>query len=67
MSDPDVENEELANRQRKVDNERPDDDSVVDTVEEVINPITRVFMPDPADDEDVARQRQLNDAEQRPD
>ncbi len=65
MTDKDVEQEIAENQQRQAENEAGDD-SVVDTVERVVDPITNAFMPDAADSEDVAAQRELNDAEQRP-
>ncbi len=67
MSDPTVEKEIAENQRRAVDNENRDDDSIVDSVDNVVDPITDALMPDALDDEDVNRQRELNDAEQRPD
>ncbi len=66
MSDPSVEQEIAENQQRQAENENRDDDSLVDSVEKAVDPITNALMPDAVDDEDAARQRELNDAEQRP-
>lgn len=66
MTDKDVEREISENQRRQVENENSDD-SLVDSVEKAIDPITNALIPDAVDDDDVARQRQLNDAEQRPD
>jgi len=65
MTDKDVQQEVEENNQRQAENEAGDD-SVVDTVDRVINPIFDAITRDPADSEDVADQRRLNDAEQRP-
>jgi len=65
MTDKDVQQEIEENNQRQAANEAGDD-SVVDTVDRVINPIFDAITRDPADSEDVADQRRLNDAEQRP-
>lgn len=67
MTDKDVEREIAENQRRQVENENSDDDSLVDSVEKAVDPITNALIPDAVDDDDVARQRQLNDAEQRPD
>ncbi len=66
MTDKDVEKEVAENQQRQVENENRDGDSLVDSVEKAVDPITGALMPDALDDEDVAGQRELNDAEQRP-
>ncbi|MBA2469154.1 MAG: hypothetical protein H0V37_07085 [Chloroflexia bacterium] len=66
MSDPTVEREIAENQQRQVENENRDDDSLVDSVEKAVDPVTDALMPDALDDEDADRQRELNDAEQRP-
>ncbi len=67
MSDPTVEREIAENQQRQVENENRNDDSLVGSVENAVDPVTDALMPDALDDEDVDRQRELNDAEQRPD
>lgn len=67
MTDKDVEREIAENQRRQVENENSGDDSLVDSVEKAVDPITNALIPDAVDDDDVARQRQLNDAEQRPD
>ncbi|MBA3378635.1 MAG: hypothetical protein H0T93_07110 [Chloroflexia bacterium] len=66
MTDKDVQDEIAENQQRQVENENRDDDSLVGSVEKAVNPITNALIPDAVDD-DVASQRKLNDAEQRPD
>jgi len=66
MTDKDVQDEIAENQQRQVENENRDDDSLVGSVEKAVNPITNALIPDAVDD-DVASQRELNDAEQRPD
>ena len=66
MTDKDVEQEIAENEQRQIENENGDDDSLVDSVEKAVNPITNALIPDAIDDDDVAGQRELNDAEQRP-
>lgn len=65
MSDKDVEREIEANEERKVD--RDDDDSIVDTVEKGIDPITRLIgrNVDDEDPDEVEEQRILNDQDQR--
>ena len=66
MTDPDVQREEEANRRRHVD-EDDGDNSIVDSVEAAIDPITRVIRgPNDEDEEDVEARREANDAEQRP-
>jgi hypothetical protein len=65
MTDKDVEREIAENQQRQAENEAGDD-SVVETVERAIDPITEALMPDAVESDDVAEQRRLNDAEQRP-
>jgi len=67
MSDPSVEREIAENQQRQAENENRDDGSLVDSVERAVDPVTSALIPDAIDDEDVADQRELNDAEQRPD
>ncbi len=66
MTDPSVEREIAENQERQVDNENRGDDSLVDSVERAVDPITDALIPDAIDDEDAAGQRELNDAEQRP-
>jgi hypothetical protein len=72
MSDRSVEREIEANEQRADDAERDDDGSVVDTVEQAVNPLTRGLDTrvggDNDDDSDLDpdRERRLNDADQRP-
>ncbi len=66
MSDPSVDKEIAENQQRQAENENRDDDSLVDSVEKAVDPITGALMPDALEDDDVASQRELNDAEQRP-
>ncbi len=66
MSDPTVEREIAENQQRQVENENRNDDSLVGSVENAVDPVTDALMPDALDDEDVDRQRELNDSEQRP-
>ncbi len=66
MTDKDVEQEVAENQQRQVENENRDHDSLIDSVEKAVDPITDALMPDALDDDDVASQRDLNDAEQRP-
>lgn len=67
MTDKDVEREIAENQERQAANEAGDD-SVVDTVERAIDPITSAFVPDAdaVDGDEAERQRALNDAEQRP-
>ncbi len=67
MSDPTVEREIAENQQRQVENENRNDDSLVGSVENAVDPVTNALNPDAMDDEDIADQRELNDAEQRPD
>jgi len=69
MTDPDVEREIKANKQRAVEaeNEENDDGAIVDTLENVVAPFTRGMVNDGGDDgDDVARRRDGNDADQRP-
>ncbi len=66
MTDKDVEQEIAENQQRQVENENRDDDSLVDSVENAVDAVTDALMPDALDDEDADRQRELNDADQRP-
>ncbi len=71
MSDRSVEREIEANEERADDTERDDDGSVVDTVEQAVNPLTQGLDTrvggDNDDDDDADRDRRLNDADQRPD
>ena len=67
MSDPTVEREIAENQQRQVENENRNDDSLVGSVENAVDPVTNALNPDAMDDENIADQRELNDAEQRPD
>jgi len=67
MSDPTVEREIAENQQRQVENENRNDDSLVGSVENAVDPVTNALNPDAMDDEAIADQRELNDAEQRPD
>ena len=66
MTDPDVEREIEANKQRAVEaeNEEDDDGALVDTLENVVAPFTRGMVND-GDDDDVARRRNDNDAAQQ--
>jgi hypothetical protein len=69
MTDPDVEREIKANKQRAVEaeNEENDDGAIVDTLENVVAPFTQGMVNDGGDDgDDVARRRDGNDADQRP-
>lgn len=73
MSDRSVEREIEANEQRANNADLNDDGTVVDTVEQAINPLTRGFdtrVGDANDDDDgdldPDRERRLNDADQRP-
>ena len=66
MSGPTVEREIAENQQRQVENENRNDDSLVGSVENAVDPVTNALNPDAMDDEDIADQRELNDAEQRP-
>ena len=66
MSDPTVEREIAENQQRQVENENRNDDSLVGSVENAVDPVTNALNLDAMDDEDIADQRELNDAEQRP-
>lgn len=66
MTDPDVEREIKANKQRAVEAEN-DDGPIVDTLESVVAPFTRGMVNDGDDEEDdVARRRKDNDAAQQP-
>ena len=75
MSDPSVDREIEANEQRANNGDGNDDGSVVDSLEQTVNPLTRgldapgVGGGDAGGDDDVDpdQQRRLNDAEQRPD
>lgn len=66
MTDPSVEREIAENQERQAENENRDGDSLVDSVEKAVDPITNALIPDAVDGEDAATQRELNDAEQRP-
>ncbi len=69
MTDPDVEREIEANKQRAVEaeNEENDDGAIVDTLEHVVAPFTRGMVNDGDDDgDDAARRRDGNDADQQP-
>ncbi len=66
MTDPSVEREIAENQERQAENENRDGDSLVDSVEKAVDPITNALIPDAVDDEGSADQRELNDAEQRP-
>jgi hypothetical protein len=69
MTGHDVDREVEANLQRKEAGERNQEDEgpVVDAAERVFDPLTNLVDVDGADEEDVADQRELNDAEQRRD
>lgn len=71
MPDGSFEKEIRENQQRQAENQANDEDdgSLVDGLEKVVNPIVDNFDmdgDDAPDDEDIERQRQLNDAAQRP-
>jgi hypothetical protein len=70
MSDHSVEREIEANEQRANDGGDNDDGSVVDSMENTVNPLTSGLGTDlggdDGDDVDPDQQRRLNDAEQRP-
>lgn len=69
MTDPDVERELEANRQRARDAEQAenDDGPIVDTLENVVAPFTRGALNDQDGDEDDRTLRQrANDAAQTP-
>ena len=54
------------NEQRTIDQDRDDErPSVIDTVEDAVTTFARPFANTRPDAEDAARQRELNDAEQR--
>lgn len=69
MTDPDVERELEANRQRaeNAEDAAEDDGPVLDTAERVINPLVAPLAAEDVDEEDVEQQRRLNDEEQSPD
>jgi hypothetical protein len=71
MSDPSVDREMEANQQRANNTDNDDDGSVVDSVEQTVNPLTRgIDLGGDSNggdgDVDPDQQRRLNDAEQRP-
>ena len=71
MSDPSVDREMEANEQRANNAGNDDDGSLVDTTEQMVNPLTRGIdlggdSNGGDDDMDPDRQRRLNDAEQNP-
>ena len=70
MPDDSIEDEIRENQQRQAENEANEDDgSIVDGFEKAINPLVDNFNTDgddAPDEDDVARQRRLNDAAQRP-
>jgi len=72
MADQSIDDEIQENQQRQSENEAnaEADGSIVDGFEKAINPLVDNFDIDGDDapnDDDIARQRTLNDAEQRPD
>jgi hypothetical protein len=72
MADQSIDNEIQENQQRQSENEAnaEEDGSIVDGFEKAINPLVDNFDIDGNDapnDDDIARQRTLNDTEQRPD
>jgi len=68
MTDPDVERELEANRQRAQDAEEAenDDGPIVDTLENVVAPFTRGMIDDPDDEDDRSLRQRANDAAQSP-
>lgn len=67
MTDRDVQREEEANRRRDIEDDG-EDNSIVDSAEAAINPLTRVIRgSNDMGEEDVEARREANDAEQRPD
>ncbi len=72
MADQSIDDEIQENQQRQSENEAnaEEDGSIVDGFEKAINPLVDNFDIDGNDapnDDDIARQRTLNDTEQRPD
>jgi hypothetical protein len=67
MTDHDVEREIEANQQRQVDDENraEDDGALLNTAEQVVNPLVALIDTDNVDEGDVEQQRRENDAEQR--
>lgn len=71
MPDRSIDDEIRENQQRQAENEASDEDdgAVVDTFEKVVDPVMDNFRSnsdEAPDEEDLARRRELNDAEQRP-
>lgn len=67
MTDRDVQREEEANR-RRAEEDGGEDNTIIDTAEAAIDPLTRVMGgPNDEDEEDAEDRREANDAEQRPD
>lgn len=73
MTDPDVQREIAANKQRELEAEREaeDDGPIIDTAERVLDPLVDPFVPDEVDDDGDTlldpEEARRNDAEQRPD
>jgi hypothetical protein len=73
MTDPDVQREIAANKQRELEAEREaeDDGPIIDTAERVLDPLVDPFVPDEVDNDDETlldpEEARRNDAEQRPD
>lgn len=68
MTDPDVEREIEANKQRARDAEavESDDGPIVDTLENVVAPFTQGMINDPDDEDDRSLRQRANDAAQSP-
>ena len=65
MTDKDVQREIEANERRAREREDRDDGGLVGAIEDALDPFTDV--DDEPDTDEVTSQRELNDAEQRPD
>lgn len=67
LSPESIDPELAANEQRAARGERrkDGDDSITGAVENIVSSLTRPLVADEVDEEDAARQRALNDAEQR--
>jgi hypothetical protein len=74
MTDPDVQREIAANKQREMEAEREaeDDGPIIDTAERILDPLIDPFVPDTDDTEDGRtlldpEDARRNDEAQRPD
>jgi hypothetical protein len=67
MTDKEVDQEVRENIRRKEENQREqeDDGTLIDTLEEVVTPITEAIGREPLDEEELHDRARANDADQR--